>query len=109
MKVEAIKNEKNNSLRILIFLNLFDGILTYIGLRLGFYTELNKMLNAIYSYNHILFVFVKIIIPTIVLMFLLNKLSKNISVITKTFIIIGNGVYSMLFIYHIILISTLIA
>lgn len=108
MKIEINKKEKYYSLKVLAFLNLFDGIVTYTGLSLGFYIELNNILNKIYYYNHIWFVFIKIIIPTIILVFLSKIISKNISRITKTFILIANGVYSMLFIYHIMLISTLL-
>lgn len=104
MQIDIKRVEKYNNLKVLIFLNLFDGVVTYIGLRSGFYIELNNMLNSIYSYNHIWFVVVKIIIPTLILTFLSKRISKNISSITKTFILIGNGVYSILFIYHIILI-----
>ena len=35
----------------LILLNLFDGIITYIGLKFEFYIEMNAILNNTYNYN----------------------------------------------------------
>ncbi|MGL5348089.1 MAG: DUF5658 family protein, partial [Peptostreptococcaceae bacterium] len=96
------------SLKLLIFLNLFDGIMTYIGLKMGFYIELNKILRSLYINNQLLFITIKIIIPTIILIILSRSLKPTISNITKSFIIIGNGIYSVIFIYHIILITSII-
>lgn len=108
MKVESIEEEGYNCLKVLIFLNIFDGIVTYIGLKIGFYVELNKILNNIFAYSEFLFIVVKTFIPTIVLYLLLINISPKTSKITKLFIYLGNGVYSILFIYHIILITKLI-
>lgn len=108
MKVESIEREGYKGLKMLIFLNIFDGIVTYIGLKDGFYVELNKMLNNIFAYSEVLFIVVKIFIPTIVLYLLLINLAPKISKITKLFIYLGNWVYSILCIYHIILITKLI-
>lgn len=109
MKVETAKNEGYNSLKLLIFLNLFDGIVTYIGLHFGFYVELNKMLNMIFNISKTIFILIKIIIPTIVLIVLLMNISTSISKLTKMVIYFGNSVYSILCIYHIVLIIKLIA
>lgn len=107
MKNKVINNEKFYNLNLLIFLNLFDGIVTYIGLELGFYVELNNLLNIIYKTSQNLFIFIKIIIPTIILITLCKISIKNISSITKMFILIANITYIMIFIYHIILITIL--
>lgn len=97
------------SLISLLFLNMFDGIITYIGLKLEFYMEMNIMLSNIYNYNPSLFLLVKVIIPTIVLYTLFLKLKYKISNITKTFIYLANIVYILLCIYHIFLLITLIS
>ena len=108
MKIKGIKNERIYSLKLLILLNLFDGIITYIGLKMDFYIELNKILGSLYSNNQFLFIIIKIIIPTITLIILSRNLKTTISNITKSFILTGNGIYSALFIYHIILITSII-
>ena len=92
----------------LILLNLFDGIITYIGLKLEFYMEMNVMLNNLYNYNSSLFLLVKVIIPTIVLGILFFKLKDKISNLTKIFIYTANIVYILLDIYHISLLIQLI-
>ena len=96
------------SLIALLILNMFDGIITYIGLKLEFYMEMNVMLSNIYNYNPSLFLLVKVIIPTIVLYTLFLKLKYKISNITKLFIYIGNILYILLCIYHIVLLTQLI-
>ena len=97
------------SLILLLILNLFDGIITYIGLKLEFYIETNVMLSNIYNYNTSLFLLVKVIIPTIILYTLFLKLKYKISNITKTFIYLANMVYTLLCIYHIFLLIKLIS
>ncbi|MGL5327838.1 MAG: DUF5658 family protein, partial [Peptostreptococcaceae bacterium] len=49
----------------IILLNAFDGIATFIGLKCGFYIELNAFLSDVYSYNPLLFLIIKIMLPTI--------------------------------------------
>ncbi|MGL6107600.1 DUF5658 family protein [Romboutsia sp.] len=108
MRSEVIKGEKNYILMPLIFLNLFDGIATYIGLNLGVYIELNKMLNWIYKSNSFVFIFVKIILPTLIFLLLSIKLKENISIITKIFVYTASTIYFALCIYHITLFLSII-
>ena len=92
----------------LILLNLFDGIITYIGLKFEFYIEMNAILNNTYNYNSSLFLLIKIIIPTIVLGILFSKLKCKISNLTKIFIYTANIIYILLDLYHIFLLLQLI-
>ena len=97
------------SLISLLILNMFDGIITYIGLKFKFYIEMNVMLSNVYNYNPNLFLLLKVIIPTITLFILFLKLKIKISNITKLFIYIGNILYTLLCIYHIVLLTQLIS
>lgn len=86
---------------LLIFLNVFDGIATYIGLKNGFYSEKNIMLNYIYQCSNIMFILIKIIIPTIILCILMVIVGDKITKVIKGMIYIVNTVYAVLCIYHI--------
>ena len=44
------KSYKGHSLILLLLLNIFDGLITYIGLEFGFYQEMNVLVNNIYNY-----------------------------------------------------------
>ena len=107
--INLLKNHNVNNLIILLFLNLFDGIVTYIGLKLEFYREMNLLVNSIYNYSSNLFLLIKIIIPTVIIILLsLNIKDNNLSKITKLFIYIANIVYVFICVYHIILLIELI-
>ena len=43
------KSYKGQSLILLLLLNIFDGLITYIGLEFGFYQEMNVLVNNIYN------------------------------------------------------------
>lgn len=86
---------------LLIFLNIFDGIATYIGLKNGFYIEKNIMLNYIYQSSNIIFVLIKIILPTIIMCVLMAMVGDKITKVIKGMLYIGNAVYAVLCIYHI--------
>ena len=45
------KSYKGQSLILLLLLNIFDGLITYIGLEFGFYQEMNVLVNNIYNYS----------------------------------------------------------
>ena len=53
------KSYKGQSLILLLLLNIFDGLITYIGLEFGFYQEMNVLVNNIYNYSSNLFLLVK--------------------------------------------------
>ena len=61
------KSYKGQSLILLLLLNIFDGLITYIGLEFGFYQEMNVLVNNIYNYSSNLFLLIKVIIPTAIL------------------------------------------
>ena len=61
------KSYKGQSLILLLLLNIFDGLITYIGLEFGFYQEMNVLVNNIYNYRSNLFLLIKVIIPTAIL------------------------------------------
>lgn len=106
--INLLKNHNVYSLIILLFLNLFDGIVTYIGLKLEFYREMNLLVNSIYNYSSNLFLLIKLIIPTIILTLLSLNIKHNLSKLTKLFIYIANIVYVFICVYHIILLIELI-
>ena len=85
------------------FLNIFDGIATFNGLNKGFYIELNQILNIIYELDKSLFLIVKIILPTIFMIFFIKNLNGELSKLTKFIMLIANLIYIFIFIYHIIL------
>lgn len=97
------RSNRHDGLILLIFLNAFDGIATYVGLRLGFYIELNKFLDLVYEYSSSMFIIVKIIIPTLILLILMEKIKVKISKFTKTLICLTNIIYIGIFIYHVCL------
>lgn len=103
MENVVFKRRSDYKLLPLILLNLFDGVATYVGLNTGVYIELNKMLDFLYKNNSSMFLFVKLVLPTLILMLLSVKLSQNMSKVTKKIIYIGNGIYSLLCLYHIFL------
>ena len=99
------KSYKGHSLILLLLLNIFDGLITYIGLEFGFYQEMNVLVNNIYSSN--LFLLIKVIIPTAILILLVLNIKDNLSKITKLFIYTANIVYVFIGSYHILLLIQL--
>lgn len=92
-----------NGFLILIFLNIFDGIATYIGLKNGFYIEENIILDYIYQYSSIMFIVIKIVLPTIILSILMVIVGEKVSNLIKGMLYFSNTIYLFLFIYHIAL------
>lgn len=97
------KNRSYYGMVSIVFLNAFDGMATFIGLRYGFYIELNKFLSMVYNISPVLFLIIKVILPTILIIVLIDKMDDNISKITRLIIFISNVIYICLCIYHIIL------
>ena len=90
----------------LIILNLIDGILTYIGIEKGFYKEENPILAYAYNLDEKLFIFVKIILITMILIFIMKLIDKQkISYIIKCMIFTANTIYLFIVFYHVYLIS----
>ena len=87
------KNRSYYGMVSIVFLNAFDGMATFIGLRYGFYIELNKFLSMVYNLSPVLFLIIVLI----------DKMDDNISKITRLIIFISNVIYICLCIYHIIL------
>lgn len=102
------KNRSYYGMVSIVFLNAFDGMATFIGLRYGFYTELNKFLSMVYNLSPVLFLIIKVILPTILIIVLIDKMDDNISKITRLIIFISNVIYICLCIYHIILYSVFV-
>ena len=90
------KSYKGHSLILLLLLNIFDGLITYIGLEFGFYQEMNVLVNNIYNYSSNLF-----------LLILVLNIKDNLSKITKLFIYTANIVYVFIGSYHILLLIQL--
>lgn len=91
----------NSSFIMLIILNIFDGMFTYIGLKNGFYIEKNIMLDTIFQYSKMMFIFIKLVVPTLILLILMKIVGENKTKTIKNMIFFGNTVYTFLFIYHI--------
>ena len=101
------KSYKGQSLILLLLLNIFDGLITYIGLEFGFYQEMNVLVNNIYNYSSNLFLLVKVIIPNAILILLALNIKDNLSKRTKLFIYTANIVYVFIGSYHILLLIQL--
>ena len=69
---------------------------------------MNLLVNSIYNYSSNLFLLIKIIIPTVIIILLSLNIKDNLSKITKLFIYIANIVYVFICVYHIILLIELI-
>ena len=94
------KSYKGHSLILLLLLNIFDGLITYIGLEFGFYQEMNVLVNNIYNYSSNLFLLIKVIIPTAILILLvLNIKDIIINTINVLYIIYKNDVYFIYFMF----------
>lgn len=87
----------------IVFLNAFDGMATFIGLRYGFYIELNKFLSVIYKLNPSLFLIVKVILPTVLIIILIDRMNEKVSKTTMLIILILNVVYLSVCVYHVVL------
>lgn len=103
MEKVLVRKKPIYALVSIILLNAFDGLATFMGLQLGIYIELNKFLALVYEFNPLLFLVVKIIIPTMILAILIPKITRNLSVITRILITIINIIYIILCLYHIVL------
>ncbi|MBZ4688161.1 MAG: hypothetical protein PWQ96_471 [Clostridia bacterium] len=66
----------NLVIKIIIMLNLWDLILTYFGLKLEFIHEVNPIMNILYNCNPVIFITIKAIIPTILLIFISGHVHK---------------------------------
>lgn len=58
---------------ILSILNLLDGFITFLGLKLSFITELNPIMYKIYEINPSLFLFTKIMFSVALYLFIIFK------------------------------------
>ena len=72
-----LKVIRRHSLILLLLLNIFDGLITYIGLEFGFYQEMNVLVNNIYNYSSNLFLLIKVIIPTAILILLVLNIKDT--------------------------------
>ena len=97
------KGKMQYGLISIMLLNIFDGIATFIGLKYKFYKELNTFLRIAYEINPLLFLLIKVILPTILVILLLNKISNDLSNITKLVIFFSNIIYVGICVYHIVL------
>lgn len=95
---------------LIIYMNLTDGIATYIGVNYFEVTELNKIMVNIVTDIKKLIIF-KILIPTLLLFFILDKAKSNEvkeSKICTLLINICFFVYLIAIIFHIIWLTTTI-
>ena len=74
------KSYKGHSLILLLLLNIFDGLITYIGLEFGFYQEMNVLVNNIYNCSSNLFLLIKVIIPTAILILLVLNIKDKANI-----------------------------
>lgn len=108
LKIKEKLTDISVLLKVLIFLNLVDGLVTYYGLKNGLYVELNKMLQGLYEYSVVSYLSVKILIPAFMLVMLLIVIEqgKNKAKIVKGvkyFILLAIVMYMLLLMYHITL------
>lgn len=80
-------------------LNLLDTLLTWFGIKHAFISELNPLMNAIYEINPLLFVFTKISLSILLLLFILfDKVSR--STLVKCLTVFTSLAYTAVFCLH---------
>lgn len=67
----------------LSILNLLDGFVTFIGLKLLLITELNPMMDKLYEIHPVLFMTVKIILSVLLYLFIFIKQIPKSSIVTS--------------------------
>lgn len=83
---------------ILFVLNIIDGLLTFIGIKLGYLAEVNIIFEG---FGDSAFLFLKLGIGSV--MIILADRFRYISIINKLFVTV-TGIYSLVFLYHIAII-----
>jgi len=100
-------------LKLLIFLNIFDGVATYVCIKIGFIKELNPIMADIIEGWLSTLIF-KITLPTILILWLINHLQKQNMTkfkVAKFLIVFTSIIYggvSLLHIFNILIYWTVI-
>ncbi|WP_078432608.1 DUF5658 family protein [Metabacillus halosaccharovorans] len=83
----------------LAFLNLIDGILTYIGLKLNLIEEANVLMRIIYEAEPVYFLIVKTLLSILLFaLCILQKIPNNFRM--KTISYIGASLYTFVLFIH---------
>ncbi|MGJ7920047.1 DUF5658 family protein [Neobacillus sp. LXY-4] len=89
----------------LSILNVFDAIITFIGLELSLIQEMNPIMNHIYQTNPVLFLLIKFTLSFCLYLFIiLKKVPKSTSSRILTYF--ASGFYTIIFFVHCFWIST---
>ena len=93
-------------INIILILNIIDLVLTFVGLRAGYFIEANAFLLYVYEKSPFVFVIIKVVIITafyFICRFNIYKVSEFI----RYLILIPLSVYSFVFLLHIITLISL--
>ncbi|WP_066298293.1 DUF5658 family protein [Bacillus sp. FJAT-29937] len=91
----------------LALLNLFDGIVTFIGIQFSLIEEMNPIMNALYQTNPFYFLGFKVILSAALCIFLFIKKLPGKKMVNNL-ALAATGLYTIVFVIHAIWIITLI-
>ena len=83
----------------LALLNLFDGIVSFIGLKRGVITEANPLMNELYSYHPVLFLALKVSLSLFLYLFIFFNIVPRMSWF-KALTLLAATLYTGTFILH---------
>lgn len=103
-KVRCINSKINYKLIVntIIVFNIIDLLLTYVGLKIGYFVEGNKLLEQLYLHEEFLFIGVKVL-SIIFFAFVTKKFINAISEKIKILFFIPLFVYGYIMILHLII------
>lgn len=108
-RVLEIKKGIKNLIPAICFLNIFDGILTFVGVKSGYCVEVNPIIRQFIDSASLVLLF-KIAIPTILFWLVFKMIDKGVLSFPKTLILMFRGtlgVYIFIAINHIFVLGQL--
>ncbi|MBZ5749688.1 DUF5658 family protein [Metabacillus rhizolycopersici] len=83
----------------LVFINIIDGILSYIGLKLDLIEEVNMIMNWLYDQNPIYFLMIKMLLSLLLyLLVIFRKIPANSWI--YMLLVFGAVVYTIILFFH---------
>lgn len=94
-------------LNIILVLNIIDLILTFIGLKVGYFIEANGLLLNVYEKSQYTFILLKVVL--IVAFYIICRLNiKKVSQFIRYLLLVPLSVYSFVFILHFMTLGSLL-
>ncbi len=94
-------------LNIILVLNIIDLILTYIGLKVGYFIEANGLLLNVYEKSPYAFILLKVVI--ILAFYFICRLNINkVSQFIRYLLLVPLSVYSFVFLLHLMTLGSLL-